>query len=81
MSDEIKQEAGNAAPETMEVEHAGAVPARRGKRRNCMVVPGSSDPLVAKMFSHALMKEVMSKYEDEAAPENPEAKEEEMAAE
>ncbi len=48
----------------MEEEIAGAVPARRGKRRNCMVIPGTSDPLIAKMFSQALMKEVLGKTEE-----------------
>lgn len=71
MSDNVKQEIHNAAPEHMEEEHAAAVPPRRGKRRNCMFIPGTSDPLVAKMFSHALMKEVLGKTEQEAVPENP----------
>lgn len=71
MSDNVKQEISNAAPEHMEEEHAGAVPPRRGKRRNCMFIPGTSDPLVAKMFSLALMKEVLGKTEEEAVPENP----------
>ena len=73
MSEMEKKEQGSAAPEQNEEEHAGAVPARRGKRRNCMYVPGSSDPVVAKMYSLALMKEVLGK--EEAAPENPEAPE------
>lgn len=73
MSQNVKKEIQNAAPEYMGEEHAGAVPARRGKRRNCMFIPGTSDPLVAKMFSLALMKEVLGKTEQEAVPENPEA--------
>lgn len=71
MSEEVKQEKAGVECEAEEV--AGAVPARRGKRRNCMVIPGTSDPLVAKMFSHALMKEVLGKVQ-EAAPDNPEDK-------
>ena len=41
-----------------EDEFAGAVPVRRAKRRNCMVVPGSSNPKVAQMFYQAMMKEI-----------------------
>jgi len=55
----------------MDLEFAGAVPPRKGKRRNCMVVPGSSNPMVAKMFSEALMKEVFGEKQavDEENPE------------
>ena len=73
MSEEVKLEIAAAGCESEDI--AGAVPARKGKRRNCMVIPGTSDPLIAKMFSQALMKEVLGKSE-EAAPENPEDKEE-----
>lgn len=45
-----------AAPESNEEEIAAAVPVRRNKRRNCMVIPGTSDPLIAKLYSDALMK-------------------------
>ena len=37
-------------------EEAAAIPVRRGKRRNCMVIPGTSDPIVAKLYSEALLK-------------------------
>ena len=56
MSDLEKKELSSAAPEQHEEEYAGAVPPRRGKRRNCMFIPGTSDPKVAKIFSLALMK-------------------------
>ena len=56
MSDIEKKEDGPVAPQPTEEEYAGAVPPRRGKRRNCMFVPGTSNPLVAKMFSDSLMK-------------------------
>ena len=69
MSEMEKKEAGSAAPESIEEDYAGAVPPRRGKRRNCMFIPGTSNPLVAKMFSDSLMKELGL---NEAAPENPE---------
>ena len=61
MSESEKKELKSAAPEPQEEEFAGAVPARRGKRRNCMFIPGTSDPLVAKMYSQALLKEVLGK--------------------
>ena len=51
MSEMEKKEQGSAAPEQHEEEYAGAVPPRKGKRRNCMYIPGTSNPLVAKMFS------------------------------
>ena len=73
MSDIEKKEAGSAAPQHTQEDYAGAVPPRRGKRRNCMFIPGTSDPLVAKMFSESLMKELGLQ---EAAPENPEKVEE-----
>ena len=68
------QKAACAAPEQVEEheEFAGAVPARRGKRRNCMFIPGTSDPMVAKLFSQALLKEVLGKEEE--VSENPEEK-------
>jgi hypothetical protein len=69
MSDLEKKEVG-AVAETLEEEGAGAVPVRRGKRRNCMYVAGSENPIVAKQFSLALMKEVLGM--EEAAPSNPE---------
>lgn len=59
MSDLTNNQSGNAGPESMDIEYAGAVPPRKGKRRNCMIVPGSSNPLVAKLFAHNLMKEVL----------------------
>lgn len=60
-----------AGAQPMEEEPAAPV-ARRGKRRNCMVVPGSSNPLIAKMYAEALMKEVFpEKHQmDEENPEN-----------
>jgi hypothetical protein len=42
----------------MEEEIAAAIPTRKGKRRNCMVIPGTSDPMVAKIYSENLMKQV-----------------------
>jgi hypothetical protein len=71
MSNEEKIEFANAEPVLTEEEVAAAVPARRGRRRNCMVIPGSSDPMVAKLYSEALMKEVFGSKQ-EADPENPE---------
>jgi hypothetical protein len=59
MSDLTNNQNANAGPESMDIEFAGAVPARKGKRRNCMIVPGSSNPLVAKLFADNLMKEVL----------------------
>lgn len=59
MSQNEKIEFASAEPEAEEI--AAALPVRRTKRRNCMVVPGSSDPMVAKLFSEALMKEVFGK--------------------
>lgn len=44
-----KIEFASAEPEAEEI--AAAIPVRRNKRRNCMVVPGSSDPMVAKLYS------------------------------
>lgn len=73
MSEEVKQEKAEAVYGSEEM--AGAVPARKGKRRNCMVIPGTSDPLVAKLFSQALMKEALGKVEEAAPAENPEDKE------
>jgi len=57
MSNLEKKENANA--EEMDVEFAAAVPARRGKRRNCMIIPGTSNPVVAKLFADTLMKEVL----------------------
>jgi hypothetical protein len=72
MSEEQKIEFASAEPTEMEEEIAAAIPVRRSKRRNCMLIPGSSDPMVAKLFSEAMMKEVFgSKVEaDEENPEN-----------
>ena len=50
MSNLEKKEAA-ADPQPMDLEYAGPVPPRKGKRRNCMVVPGSSNPIIAKMYS------------------------------
>ena len=47
----LEKTEANANAEPMEVEFAGAVPPRRGKRRNCMIIPGTSNPLVAKLFA------------------------------
>lgn len=58
MSNLEKKENASATAEAMDEEFAGAVPVRRGKRRNCMIIPGTSNPQVAKMFSETLMKEV-----------------------
>ncbi len=58
MSDKEKIEFASAEPCEMQEEIAAAIPVRKGKRRNCMVVPGSSDPLVAKIYSENLMKQV-----------------------
>jgi hypothetical protein len=30
---------------------------RKGKRRNCFFIPGSSDPMVAKMFCDSVQQE------------------------
>ena len=57
MSNLEKKEAA-ADPQPMDLEYAGPVPPRKGKRRNCMVVPGSSNPIIAKMYSQALMKDL-----------------------
>lgn len=68
MSHQDNIEYASAEPEVEEI--AAALPVRRSKRRNCMVIPGTSDPMAAKLFSEALMKEVFGKVE--ADPENPE---------
>ena len=60
-----------SAEEIMEEEVAAAVPVRRAKRRNCMVIPGTSNPQVAKMFSESMMKELFG-GKNEADEENPE---------
>lgn len=73
MSNLENNQSGNAGPESMDIEYAAAVPARKGKRRNCMIVPGSSNPMVAKMFADNLMKEVLGE-KIEIDEENPEAK-------
>jgi hypothetical protein len=49
MSNNEEIEFASASP--IEEEAAAAIPARRGKRRNCMVIPGTSDPMVAKLYS------------------------------
>lgn len=72
MSDHEKQEHASATPFETEEEHAAAVPVRRGKRRNCMVIPGTSDPKVAKLFSDIMLKEIYGSVE--AVAENPEEK-------
>lgn len=46
-----KQEIEYASALPIEQEGAAPIPARRGKRRNCMVIPGTSDPMVAKLYS------------------------------
>lgn len=59
MTEQDKIEFANATPEAMDEEEiAAAIPVRQGKRRNCMVIPGTSDPIVAKLFCDSLMKEV-----------------------
>jgi hypothetical protein len=68
MSQDEKIEFANAEPESEEI--AAALPVRRSKRRNCMMIPGTSDPMVAKLFAETLMKEVFGKVE--ADPYNPE---------
>ena len=40
-----------ARAEVEEEEIAAAIPVRSNKRRNCMVIPGTSDPMAAKLFS------------------------------
>jgi hypothetical protein len=40
-----------ACAEAQEEEIAAAMPVRRNKRRNCMVIPGTSDPMAAKLFA------------------------------
>ncbi len=56
---EEKKEQFNAAPEPIEEEFAGAVPPRKGKRRNCIFIPGTSDPLVAKLYAQTMLKEIL----------------------
>lgn len=72
MSNNEKIEFASAVEEAMEEEIAAALPVRRAKRRNCMVIPGTSNPQVAKMFSESMMKELFgAKHEaDEENPEN-----------
>lgn len=39
---------------------------RKGKRRNCIFIPGSSDPTVAKLFCDSIQKECFDvKIEEE----------------
>lgn len=49
MSHQDNIEYASAKPELEEI--AAALPVRRSKRRNCMVIPGTSDPMAAKLFS------------------------------
>lgn len=46
-----KNELADAAPSISVAELAAALPGRKGKRRNCMVIPGTSDPNIAKIES------------------------------
>jgi hypothetical protein len=72
MSEEEKIEFASAEACPPGEEPAGAVPVRKGKRRNGMVVPGSSDPLVAKLYSDHLMEQVFAPKQeaDKSNPEN-----------
>jgi hypothetical protein len=42
---------------------------RKGKRRNCMFVPGSSDPLVAQKFTDSIQKECFGFVKEEQSHE------------
>ena len=64
MNEEKKQH-NNAAPEPIEEEFAGAVPPRKGKRRNCIFVPGTSNPQVAKLYAETMLKEILGEKHEE----------------
>lgn len=51
MSEKEKIEFASAEHCATEEEIAAAVPVRKGKRRNGMVIPGTSDPMIAKIYS------------------------------
>lgn len=52
----MSEEKTSCGAEAKQIEEAAAPIGRRGKRRNAMIIPGTSDPLIAQLYGITFMQ-------------------------